>query len=74
MSDILFFARTAVLTIAVVMVMQIEVGQRTIESHALSWIHASPVVAPLNAAAKGATRLIRESSESLRKNFKNPFR
>ncbi len=74
MSDILFFLKTFALTLAVVLVMQIEVGQRSIESHALAWVHTSPAVAPLNSAAKGAARLLRDGYDSLKKNLKNPFR
>ncbi len=73
MSDLFFFIKTLVLTLALVTLMQIEVGQRSIESHALAWVHTSPMVAPLNSAAKGAAKLIRESYDSLQKNFKNPF-
>lgn len=74
MSDFFFFAKTFVLTVVVVVIMQIEIGQRSIESHALSWIHTSPVVAPLNGAAKGAAKLLRDTYESIQKKIKNPFR
>lgn len=74
MSDIFFFVKTFVLTVAIIVLMQIEVGQRSIESHALSWIHTSPIIAPLNGAAKGASKLIRDTYDSIQKKIKNPFR
>lgn len=74
MSDILFLVRTFVLTVAVVMVMQINVGERTIENHALAWVQTSPVVAPLNHVAKGAAKLVKDAVATVKQNIKNPFR
>ncbi len=74
MSDIFFFLKTLILTVAVVLVMQVQVGERTIENHALGWVQSSPIAAELNAVAKGAAKLIKETADSIQKKFKDPFR
>lgn len=60
MSEALFCIKTFVLTIAIVIAMQIQVGERTIEDHALSWVQTSPVVRPLNGVARGAAKLAQD--------------
>ena len=41
MMDFFFFVKTFVLTIAIVLVMQIQVGQSTLETHAMGWVQSS---------------------------------
>lgn len=60
MSEIFFCIKTFVLTIAIVMVMQVQVGDRTLENHALGWVQTSPLVMPLNTVARGAAKMIKE--------------
>ncbi len=60
MSEVFFCIKTFVLTIAIVMVMQVQVGDRTLENHALAWVQTSPLVTPLNSVAHGAAKMIRE--------------
>lgn len=60
MMDFLFFVKTFVLTIAIVLVMQIQVGQQTIETHAMGWVQNSAVTAPLNGVARGAAKAFRD--------------
>lgn len=71
MMDFLFFVKTFCLTIVLVVLMQIQVGQSSIESHALGWVQHSAVVSPLNQTAHGAAQLIRDLtgyiSQSLKK-------
>lgn len=57
MSELLFCIKTFVLTVAIVVAMQIQVGERTIENHAMSWVQTSPLVRPLNHAAHGAAKM-----------------
>lgn len=72
MMDFLFFIKTFVLTIAVVLFMQIEIGSKSIESHAMGWVQSSAVVAPLHEVARGGSRVvqdfIRKVSSSVQKN------
>jgi hypothetical protein len=60
MSEITFFLKTFVLTVAVVLVMQIQVGESSLESHTMSWVQTSAIVAPINAAAEGGAKVVRD--------------
>lgn len=74
MSDIWFFLKTFVLTVAIVIAMQIQVGGRSIENHALSWVQSSVVASPLNGVAQGAAKMIRDAATAVKKKVKHPFR
>lgn len=65
MMDIFFFIKTFILTIAIVMVMQIPVGNRSLESHAMSWVQTSDIVVPLHEAARGASKMVRDFSHKV---------
>ena len=71
MTDIYFFLKTMALTIAIVLVMQIEVGTRTLEGHAMSWVQSSAVVAPLKTVARGASKLVKDSFASVTNSLKS---
>ena len=60
MIDFLFFVKTFCLTIALVLAMQVEVGNKTIENHAMSWMQSSMIVTPLNTVARGGAKLARD--------------
>jgi hypothetical protein len=62
MVDFFFFVKTFILTVAIVLAMQIQVGDKSIETHTLSFVHSSYVVMPLNSAAQGGAKLIRDLS------------
>ncbi len=81
MREIFFCIKTFVLTIAIVVVMQIQVGERTLENHALAWVQTSPLVTPLHSVAKGAAKLIgewaevaREKAEHYKRKIKGSFK
>lgn len=65
MMDFLFFVKTFVLTLVIVLALQIEVGSRTLESHAMSFVQSSAIVAPLNAVARGAAKLVRDVTQNV---------
>ncbi len=65
MMDFLFFVKTFFLTIAIVLLMQIQVGSHTIEAHALSFMHSSAIAAPLNTVARGAAKLVRDLTQTI---------
>ena len=65
MIDFLFFVKTFFLTIAIVLIMQIQVGSGTIETHAMSFVQSSSITAPLNMVAKGAAKMIRDVTTSI---------
>lgn len=56
MGDFIFVIKTLVVTVAIVVLMQIRVGGRTIEQHSLAWIHTSVVVEQLQEVAAGAVK------------------
>jgi hypothetical protein len=60
MMDFLFFVKTFALTIAIVMVMQIPVGEQSLETHALGWVQHSSVVNPVRAVAHGAAKVVHD--------------
>jgi hypothetical protein len=62
MMDFLFFVKTFVLTIAIVLVMQIQVGHRSLETHAMGWVQSSGVAIPLAEVARGAARVTHDLS------------
>lgn len=56
MGDLIFVVKTLVITVALVVLMQIKVGSRTIEQHSIAWIHQSAVVGQLQEVAAGAVK------------------
>lgn len=65
MMDFLFFVKTIFLTIAIVLLMQIQIGERSLENHAMSFVQSSMVVAPLNSVARGAAKFIRDITQTI---------
>lgn len=60
MMDFLFFTKTFLATLALVVLMQVQVGERSIENHAMSWVQTSAIVSPLNRVAQGGAKVIRD--------------
>ncbi|MBX3020623.1 MAG: hypothetical protein KF799_03010 [Bdellovibrionales bacterium] len=60
MSEFFYVIKLFLLTLVIVLVMQIQIGERTFESHAMSWLHTSALVAPLNMAATGGAKMIKD--------------
>ncbi|MES2962370.1 MAG: hypothetical protein V4760_00675 [Bdellovibrionota bacterium] len=56
MGDLVFVVKTLVITVALVVLMQIKVGSRTVEQHSLAWIHQSVFVEQLQEVAAGAVK------------------
>lgn len=72
-NDFMFFFKTFTLTVVLVLAMQLQVGEKTIENHAMSAVQSSAVVQPLNGVAKGAAKLAKDCGQkisSLVKKFK----
>jgi hypothetical protein len=65
MMDILFFVKTFVLTVAIVLLLQTPVGDKSLETHAMTWIQSSAVVAPLHSVARGAAKVVHELSHQV---------
>ena len=60
MIDFLFFVKTFILTVAIVLVMQIQVGDHSLENHTMGWVQSSAVAGPLNTVARGAAKLVHD--------------
>lgn len=65
MMDFMFFVKTFALTVAIVLGMQIHVGDRSLETHAMTFVQSSTVVAPLNQVARGAAKLVRDITQTV---------
>jgi hypothetical protein len=65
MMDFLFFVKTFILTVVAVVVMQIQIGGKSVESHAMNWVQSSAIVAPLNGVAKGAAKMARDLTTTI---------
>ena len=65
MMDFFFFLKTFILTVAIVLVMQIQVGNRSIETHAMGWVQSSGVAMPLAEVARGAARVTHDLSHKV---------
>ncbi|MGZ3721928.1 MAG: hypothetical protein ACXVA9_03295 [Bdellovibrionales bacterium] len=71
MMDIFFFIKTFILTIAIVLVMQIQVGDRTLETHAMGWVQGSGVGSPLGDVARGASKMTHDLSRKITESIHN---
>jgi hypothetical protein len=65
MMDFLFFIKTFILTVAIVLVMQIQVGNRSLETHAMSWVQSTATSGPLQGVARGAARVTHDLSHKV---------
>ncbi len=73
MNDVIFFFKMLVLTVAIVIASQIQVGQKSLESHAMTWVQSSSLVRPLNGTVQGGAKLIKEGKEKLKRRFSGWF-
>jgi hypothetical protein len=58
MGDMLFVIRMLVLTVIVVIVMQVKIGDTTIEAQVQSWLSRSPAVETLREVAHSAVKVV----------------
>jgi len=56
MSDVMFVIKCLVVTLVIVVLLQIRVGQRTLEGHTMAWLHHSSVTQHLQDVAEGAVK------------------
>lgn len=67
MTEIKFVGKTLLLTIVIVVILQIQMGDRTLESRAIQFVQSSQVVEPLNAAARGAVKAVRDLTATIKR-------
>jgi hypothetical protein len=65
MNDFLFFIKAFLLTLVLVLLLQIRIGEQTVEAHTMGWVQSSVVVTPLNHAAQGAAKIVRDLTTAL---------
>lgn len=59
MMDLYFFLKTIILTVALVIVLQVKVGERTLEDQAVNAFRSSIIEEPLTNVAKGGAQIVR---------------
>lgn len=65
MMDFLFFVKSLCLTVALVLLMQVQIGSSSIETHAMHFVQSSMIVTPLNSVARGAAKLTRDVTHAI---------
>ena len=73
MSELFFIIKSFVLTILIVILMQVKVGETTIEEKTLMWIESSPVVLPLQEVVEGGVKVARETWKTVFGNLNSKF-
>ena len=61
MSEIFFILKSFFLTLVVIIIMQVKVGENTIEEKTLQWIESSPMVSPLQEVASGGVKVVQQA-------------
>ncbi len=57
MGEVMFVIKSLIVTVVLIVCLQIRVGQRTVEGHAMSWIHHSSISQHLQDVAEGAVKV-----------------
>lgn len=65
MMDFFFFIKMFILTIAIVLVMQIQFDNQSLETHAMSWVQSAAVIGPLHGIKRGAAQLVHDLSHKI---------
>lgn len=65
MIDIMYFVKTLAITVAIVLVMQLQVGNHSIENHTLSFVQSSVMTTPLHSVARGAAKVTHDISHEV---------
>ncbi len=65
MGDLIFVLKCLIVTVAIVVLLQIRIGQRTVEGHAMTWIHHSPISHHLQDVAEGAVKVGTEAKRGV---------
>ncbi|MCM2282090.1 MAG: hypothetical protein NDI61_09615 [Bdellovibrionaceae bacterium] len=65
MGDIIFAIRMLVITVVIVVLMQIKLGDATLETHAHQWMRSSAAVEALQDVSKGAVKAMSQGYQAL---------
>lgn len=69
MSHLGFVLKVFIATVLVVLIMQIKIGEETVENHAHSFLKTSSILEPLNEVAQGGAALFRSTYKNIIKTF-----
>lgn len=58
--DLIYVAKTLVVTAVVVTVMQVKFGERTLEDHTMTWVYESEYTQPIHEVAQGGVAFLRD--------------
>lgn len=70
MMDFFFFVKTLLLTVIVVLMLQIQVGKKTIEMHLHDWMENSLASGFLDHAAHGGAHFLKDAAHKLSEKMK----
>lgn len=73
MGEVMFVLKTFFASVLVVLLMQVKINSRTIENHALVWLHESAVTLYLQQVALGAAKGIHRIETQAHVFFKDKF-
>lgn len=65
MSELFFFLKCFVMALVFIVLLQIRMGDSTLEDRAMSWVRQSSLVQPLQEVAQGGVTVIREGWKGL---------
>ena len=61
MFTLISFARTLVFTLVVVILLQVKIGEFTLEQRAIDWYRSSSVTQPVQQVADGGAKIVRDA-------------
>lgn len=74
MSNLFYFFKSLVLTFVFVFVLQIRIGNQSLEDRALFWIHDSQVMVPLQEVAEGGVKILQRMWDTLTRGLQRNFK
>ena len=69
MTDIFFVLKSLAITVVILILMQIKIGDSTMETKFHHWVNSAAVVAPLQEAADGGVALVKQAWNKVSKSF-----
>jgi hypothetical protein len=73
MGDLFFLVKVTVVTLFVVLLMQVKIGESTLEERSRAWVATSPMVGVLQEVADGAVLLLAEGYQKVSQTMTDRF-
>jgi hypothetical protein len=74
MFNFLFIIKTFALSLLILMLLQVEVGSVSLETHAMRIVRGSSIVEPLRSASRGGAKLLSEGTAYISEQFNSLVR